>query len=471
MRRAQEGREDLLGVCAAKGAIPATTHFARDDGGPECVLGAPVGSVERRIEEEAEHRVVFGGEMDGEAPRVGQATGPTREQMPEAIEVGAPGDGETVLGHDALGMAITRGQRGAQERVDLGSKPMMRIIQHHRAAATEQMRQTGLMRGVGKVAVGCPAIALQDAGVLGPEHPRGLREAAPVFDRIGRGVRSGKGPEPIRVAADFPARFIRGDGGTRAHLRAQRLVGRLGLARRAMHRLDHAAARDGEAEALVQQRHDATTGEAALFIQDHRQRDGLRAELHRGGAERIGGLQQMPSLYATMTVPALADRDTKFMHHGTLHGQVFLVLRDDALPPHGPTAVRTLRGQRRLMPVIDLARPGPMRLPAIGGARFATWPLGVRLRQPTRKGRRLPLPAAPRHLELFSQAFVLATQSIAFVLRPHQILAQSFDLAGLIVDDLPGLTRRRRVLRAPRHTPVMPNPRKKYKSNHVEYAM
>ena len=261
----------------------------------------------------------------------------------------------------------------------------MRIIQHHRAAATEQMRQTGLMRGVGKVAVGCPAIALQDAGVLGPEHPRGLREAAPDFDRIGRGVRSGKGPEPIRVAEDFPARFIRGDGGTRAHLRAQRLVGRLGLARRAMHRLDHAAARDGEAEALVQQRHDATTGEAALFIQDHRQRDGLRAELHRGGAERIGGLQQMPSW-----------NDDDSAGTGRLRHEIhaprdaaragLLVLRDYALPPHGPTAVRTLRGQRRLMPVIDSARPGPMRLPAIGGARFATWPLGVAFGSPREKG-------------------------------------------------------------------------------------
>jgi hypothetical protein len=69
------------------------------------------------------------------------------------------------------------------------------------------------------------------------------------------------------------------------------------------------------------------------------------------------------------------------------------------------------------------------------------------LRQATRKRRRLPVRAAPRHLEFFSQAFVLPAQSIALGLRPHQVLAQAFDLARLIVDDLLRVTRRRRVTR------------------------
>ena len=128
------------------------------------------------------------------------------------------------------------------------------MVQHHRATAAEQMRQTRLMRGVGKLAVRRPAIALQDAGVVGAEHPRRLRKAAPVFDRIGRRVRRRKGPEPVRVAADFPAGFIGRDDRTAAHLRAQRLVGRLRLARRAMDRVDQPAARDGEPEAIAQQR-------------------------------------------------------------------------------------------------------------------------------------------------------------------------------------------------------------------------
>ena len=110
--------------------------------------------------------------------------------------------------------------------------------------------------------------------------------------------------------------------------------------------------------------HDPAEGEAALFIEDHGERDGLRAELHGRGAERIGGLQRMPALHAAVTLPALADRDTKFMHDGALHRQVFLVLRDDAAAPHGSAAVRTLRGQRRVVGHVDARRraaDGPAR--------------------------------------------------------------------------------------------------------------
>ena len=112
-----------------------------------------------------------------------------------------------------------------------------------------------------------------------------------------------------------------------------------------------------------------------------------------------------------------------------------------------------------------------MGLPAVGATGLPSRPLRVRLRPATRERRGLAIRATPRHLEFFAQAFVFAAQPLAFVLRPHQILAQSVDLSRLIVDDLLGVTRRRRVRRAPRHAPVMPNPRKKYKSNHVEYAV
>ena len=76
-----------------------------------------------------------------------------------------------------------------------------------------------------------------------------------------------------------------------------------------------------------------------MLIEDHRERDRLRAELHGRGAERIGGLLRMPPLHAPVTVSTLADHDTKVVHHGTLHRQVFLILRDHALRPHGAAAV------------------------------------------------------------------------------------------------------------------------------------
>ena len=171
----------------------------------------------------------------------------------------------------------------------------------------------------------------------------------------------------------------------------------------------------------------------------------------------------MPPLHAPVTVSTLADHDTTFVHHGTLHREVFLILRDHALRPHGPAAVRTPRGQRRVMRGIDLTRPRAMRLPAIGGARFAPRPLGLGFRQATRERRRLTIRAPTRHLEFLSQPLVVAAQPLAFVLRPHQILAEAFDLACLIVDDLLGVSRRRRILRAPRHPSGMPDSRAEYK--------
>ena len=50
--------------------------------------------------------------------------------------------------------------------------------------------------------------------------------------------------------------FVRRDDRTAADRRAQRLIGRLGLARRAMDGVDQAAARDGQAEAIAEQVHD-----------------------------------------------------------------------------------------------------------------------------------------------------------------------------------------------------------------------
>lgn len=326
------------------------------------------------------------------------------------------------------------------------------------------------MRRVDKLSVRRPAVALQDAGVVGPEHPRRLGKAAPVFNRVGGGVRGGKGPEPVRMAPDFPAGFIGRDHGAAPDLCAERRVGRLRLVRRAMDRVHQAAARDGEAEAIAEQGCDPAEGEAALFVEDHGEGDGLRAQLHGGRAERIGGLQRMTALHAPPTVPALADRDPKLVDDGALHGQVFLVLRHDAALRHRAAAVRTVRGHRRVVRDIDARGRRTMRVPPIRETRFAAGPLGLLLRQPARKRRGLTSGSAARHLELFFQPLVLAPQPVTLDLRALQILAQPIDLPRLIVDDLVRLSGRR-ILRASRHAPLMPKPREKYKSNHVEYLI
>ena len=63
---AHDAGEHLPGVGTLAGAIPAA-HLADDHGGADGLLGAPVGGVYRRVEQEEEHGVEFGGQVQGEA--------------------------------------------------------------------------------------------------------------------------------------------------------------------------------------------------------------------------------------------------------------------------------------------------------------------------------------------------------------------------------------------------------------------
>ena len=150
------------------------------------------------------------------------------------------------------------------------------------------------------------------------------------------------------VAPDLPAGFIGRDDRTAADGRAQRLVGGLRLTRRAVGRMDQAAARDGEPEPVPQEIADLAEGEPELFIEDHRQRDGLRAELHGGRAQRVGRLQRMAALDAAVTPPALADRHAKLVDDGPLHRQIFLDARRSGggLPTHHSPDTRRATARR-----------------------------------------------------------------------------------------------------------------------------
>lgn len=70
-------------------------------------------------------------------------------------------------------------------------------------------------------------------------------------------------------------------------------VGRLRLARRPVHRLHEAAGGDLQPEAVAQHGGDLAVGQPAPFVQQYRDREGLRPQLHRRGAERVRGLQGM----------------------------------------------------------------------------------------------------------------------------------------------------------------------------------
>lgn len=460
--RSQQGREDLLGLRSARGAIAAAAHFPGDHRRAQGMLSAPIGGIERRVEEEAEDGLEFGPQMGGEAAGVGESAGSRREQAVEAVDVVAARDGEALVRHVPESMAVPRGESRLQQRLHLRRKRMVRMVQDHRATAAQQMGETRLVRGLRELPVRRPAVALQHAGIVRAEDGGRLGKAPPVLNRIDGRVAGGEGPEPVIVAADLPARFIGGDDGAATDRGAEDRVGRLRLARGPVDRVDEPPARDGEPEAIAEQVGDLPEGEAELFIQNDRERDGLRAELHGGGAERIRRLQRVAPLDATVALRTATDRDPKLMDDGALHGQVFLVLREDALATHRPAAIGTVRRQRRLMCLVDACRRRTMRVSTVRRSRFATRTLGVRLRQTTRKRGGLPSGMAARSLELFFQAFILAPQAVPLDLRAPQVFLEPFNPARLIVDDLARVVGRR-ILRAPRHAMLMPDSRVEYK--------
>lgn len=63
MGRAQDACQDLLAIGAVPRAIAAAAHLPRYDGGPQGLLGAPIGRVQGRVEEEAEETREFGDEV------------------------------------------------------------------------------------------------------------------------------------------------------------------------------------------------------------------------------------------------------------------------------------------------------------------------------------------------------------------------------------------------------------------------
>jgi hypothetical protein len=81
LNRAEDTGEYFVRMGTARRAI-AATHFAGDDSGAQGLFRAPVGGVDRRVEQKHEDRWVFDREMRGEA--LGDAA--TARLIDESIE-------------------------------------------------------------------------------------------------------------------------------------------------------------------------------------------------------------------------------------------------------------------------------------------------------------------------------------------------------------------------------------------------
>ena len=111
---AYDAGEDLLGVGALARAV-AAANLADDDGGPDGLLGAPVGGVDGRVPQEGEEGAEFGGQVRGEALGV-VVRRRVVDQPADLGEQSAAGGGQAVVA-DSTGVAPVAQREGGLQGV------------------------------------------------------------------------------------------------------------------------------------------------------------------------------------------------------------------------------------------------------------------------------------------------------------------------------------------------------------------
>jgi hypothetical protein len=191
-----------------------------------------------------------------------------------------------------------------------------------------------------------------------------------------------------------------------------------------MERADDGAARQGEPEALVEERGDFAERDAERLVERHGQREGVRPELDGRRAEGVGGLPRTTALHLTVALRAAADVDAEPSHDRADGGEIVLVLVGHARFVHGPATVGAPRGERRVVGLVEARRHGPLTVASVRGPRLAARALRVRRGRALRERGRLARAGAPRGVQIVFRPLVLATQPIALAL---QIGALAFD--------------------------------------------
>ena len=82
-----------------------------------------------------------------------------------------------------------------------------------------------------------------------------------------------------------------------------------------------------------------------LLVQDRRQSQRLRSQLHTADSHRIGGLQAMASLHTPLTLMAAAHSDVETAYYGS-PDNLFLILYFEVFPLHTTATMRAAFRQR-----------------------------------------------------------------------------------------------------------------------------
>jgi len=471
----EDAGEHLLRLRAPGRAIPAA-DFARDDGRPQRVFGAPIGGVNGvGFEQEGKH----GRELDGEMRRemAGDAAG--ARSIDEGVELIVhmpPSHGQPVGGDRAAPKAVADRQRVLEHPLYTRGEVPLTVVADQGATPPQQMGETRLMNGLIEAAIGVPAIAHERAGEVRPQDGGRLLEAAPRQDGVDGRVRRGKGPQPVQPAPDFPAGFIGTDDVTLPHLRAQRSIGRPGAIGRAMQRVDEPAGGDGQAKAVAKQGADFPEGQPQLRVEDSGERDRLWPELRRGRTQRIGRLQRMAALHAAAAGATATNLDRERAHDRTDDREIFLVLPRGAGAAQSSATLRARLGQSRTMALVDMPRDCAMGFAAIRTTRpSARRSRGAR-RCSTRERGGLPIHLATGVVELVFEAVDLLAEDVPLLPVAVPVAIRSFVLApeslnlALLPLQLRDQLLARRGLPSRLHAPVMPRSPMEYKTETLNDA-
>src|SRR5207248_7317782 len=136
-----------------------------------------------------------------------------------------------------------------------------------------------------------------------------------------------------------------------------------------------------------------------LLVQNRRQGQRLRPQLHAADSHRSGGLQAMASLDPPLALAAAAHGDIETAHYGS-PDNFFLILCFATFRFHAAAAMRAVLRQWNRDPFIHPRWNGAARLSTIALARLAARPLWVGFRVTPRMRRALTLASAQRGFQL-----------------------------------------------------------------------
>ena len=188
-----------------------------------------------------------------------------------------------------------------------------------------------------------------------------------------------------------------------------------------MQQAGEAARRDLHAEPGPQQANDLCQRHAHLGVQLDDERGQPGAELHRGRAECVGGLEAVSALHAPPALRAAADLDVEAAHDGAHLGEFFLILRGHAGHFDGPAAVGTRPRRRRRMGLVNPRRAAAASLPPVPCTGPAAWAPAAPLRPVLGEGRGLPSARAAGGGELLLEVFATTLPPVPVAVGAHQV--------------------------------------------------